>query len=74
VNRSGPILPRESSLDLCRRRTPLLAAVSKASEKRSLTVAEVERWKGAFLAGAKNALRACPEDEEAAKDEQMAKP
>jgi len=33
----------------------------------------VERWKESFLAGAENALRARPKDEEAVKDEQIAK-
>jgi hypothetical protein len=38
-----------------------------------LTVAEVENWRGRFLAGAENALRSRPRDEEAAKDEEIKK-
>jgi hypothetical protein len=36
-------------------------------------VAEVERWQEQFVAAGENALRARPEDEEAAKDEQISR-
>jgi hypothetical protein len=36
-------------------------------------VAEVEDWRDRFLAGAENALRSRPRDEEAAKDEEIKK-
>ena len=38
-----------------------------------MTLAEIERWKEQFFAAGENALRARPKDEEAAKDEQIAK-
>jgi transposase-like protein len=63
-----------------KRRTALVLSIIKgetsaaeAARKHGLTVAEVERWKEAFLAGAENALRSRPKDEEALKDEQIAK-
>jgi hypothetical protein len=36
-------------------------------------MAEIERWKQQFFAAGENALRTRPRDEEAAKDEQIAK-
>lgn len=48
-------------------------STAEAARKHGLTVAEVERWQEAFLAGAENALRARPKHEEAVKDEQIAK-
>ena len=48
-------------------------SVAEAARKHSLTVAEIERWKEQFFAAGENALRARPKDEEAAKDEQIAK-
>ena len=47
-------------------------STAEAARKHGLTVAEVERWKEAFLAGAENALRSRPRDEDALKDEQIA--
>ena len=41
--------------------------IAEAARTHGLTVAEVERWKERFLAGAENALRSHPRDEE--KDE-----
>ncbi len=43
----------------------------EVARKHGLTVAQVEEWQEAFLAGAENALRARPRDEDAAKDEQI---
>jgi len=40
-------------------------SVAEAARTHGLTVAEVERWKEKFLAGAENALRSQPRDEEA---------
>src|SRR5450756_892939 len=48
-------------------------SVAEAARKHDLTVAEIERWREQFLAGGENALRARPKDEEALKDEQIAK-
>jgi transposase-like protein len=48
-------------------------STAEAARKHGLTVAEIERWREAFLAGAENALRARPKDEEALKEEQIAK-
>ena len=42
---------------------------AEAARTHGLTVAEVERWKERFLAGAENALRSRPRDEEEQKDE-----
>ena len=46
-------------------------SIAEAARTNALTVAEIERWKEAFLAGAENALRTRPRDEEAAKDEHI---
>ena len=43
--------------------------IAEAARTHGLTVAEVERWKERFLAGAENALRSRPRDEEEQKDE-----
>jgi len=40
-------------------------SVAEAARKHGLTVAEVEDWRERFLAGAENALRSRPLDEEA---------
>ena len=45
----------------------------EAARTHGLTVAEVEDWKGKFLAAAENALRSRPKDDEALKDEQIKK-
>lgn len=44
---------------------------TEAARKHGLTVAEVDRWKEAFLAGAENALRSRPRDEDAQRQEQV---
>jgi len=44
---------------------------AEAARKHGLTVAEVEDWKERFLAGAENALRSKPLDEEAQKDHEI---
>ena len=62
-----------------RRTAPVLQVVrgetsaQEAARKHGLTVAEVEDWRDRFLAGAENALRSRPRDEEAAKDEEIKK-
>jgi transposase-like protein len=48
-------------------------SAAEAARKHGLTVAEIERWSEQFFAGGENALRVRPKDEEAAKDEQIAK-
>jgi Protein of unknown function (DUF1153). len=48
-------------------------SAAEAARKHGLTIAEIERWKEQFFAAGENALRARPRDEEAAKDEQIAK-
>jgi transposase-like protein len=48
-------------------------SAAEAARKHGLTVAEIERWREQFFAAGENALRARPKDEEAAKDEQIAK-
>jgi transposase-like protein len=48
-------------------------SVAEAARKHGLTVAEIEDWQERFSAGAENALRARPKDEEALKDEQIKK-
>lgn len=48
-------------------------SAAEAARKHGLTIAEIERWKEQFFAAGENALRARPKDEEAAKDEQIAK-
>ena len=44
---------------------------AEAARKHGLTVAEVEDWKERFLAGAENALRSKPLDEEALKEAEI---
>lgn len=46
-------------------------SVVEAARKHGLTVAEVEAWRERFLAGAENALRSRPRDDEALKDAQI---
>ncbi len=43
-------------------------SVAEAARKHALTVAEIEAWKQRFLAGAENALRSRPLDDEGQKD------
>ena len=43
-------------------------SVAEAARTHGLTIVEVERWKERFLAGAENALRSRPRDEEAQKE------
>ena len=64
-----------------KRRAALVVSILKgetsavaAARNQGLTVAEVEEWRDRFLLGAEHALRACPKDEEALKDEQIKKP
>lgn len=61
-----------------KRRTALVLQIVKgetsaqeAARKHGLTVAEVEDWKERFLAGAENALRSRPRDDEALKEEEI---
>ena len=49
-------------------------SVAEAARKHGLTVAEIEDWQERFAAGAENALRARPKDDEALKDGQRAFP
>ena len=46
-------------------------SVAEAAWLHGLTVAEIEDWREKFLAGAENALRTRPKDEDAVKDEQI---
>jgi transposase-like protein len=46
-------------------------SAQEAARKHGLTVAEVEDWREKFLAGAENALRSKPRDEEAVKEEEI---
>ena len=48
-------------------------SAAEAARKHGLTIAEIERWKEQFFAAGENALRARPKDEEAVKDEQIAR-
>ena len=48
-------------------------SVAEAARKHALTVAEIEDWRDRFLAGAENALRSRPKDDEALKEEQIKK-
>ena len=48
-------------------------SAAEAARKHGLTIAEIERWKEQFFAAGENALRARPKDEDAAKDEQIAR-
>lgn len=45
--------------------------VAEAARAHSLTVAEIEQWRERFLAGAENALRTRPLDDEALKDQEI---
>lgn len=46
-------------------------SVAEAARKHGLTVAEIEEWRERFLAGAENALRSRPFDEEAQKEREI---
>jgi transposase-like protein len=46
-------------------------SVAEAARKHGLTVAELEDWRERFLAGAENALRSRPADEDAQKDREI---
>ena len=48
-------------------------SVQEAARKHGLKVGEIEDWKEKFPAGAQNALRSKPRDEEGMKDEQLKK-
>ena len=48
-------------------------SVAEAARKHALTVAEIEDWRDRFLAGAENAWRTRPKDEEALREEQIKK-
>lgn len=61
-----------------KRRTALVTQILKgetsaqeAARKHGLTVSEVEDWRDRFLAGAENALRSRPRDDEALKDDEI---
>ncbi len=46
-------------------------SIAEAARRHGLTVAEVEEWRERFLAGAENALRSRPLDDEAQKDREI---
>ncbi len=46
-------------------------SVAEAARKHGLTVAELEDWRERFLAGAENALRSRPADEDGQKDREI---
>ncbi len=46
-------------------------SVAEAARKHGLTVADIEEWKDRFLAGAENALRSRPFDDEGQKDREI---
>ena len=46
-------------------------SVAEAARKHGLTVAELEEWRERFLAGAENALRSRPADEDGQKDREI---
>ena len=48
-------------------------SVAEAARKHALTVGEIEDWRDRFVAGAENALRSRPKEDEALKDEQIKK-
>ena len=61
-----------------KRRTALVMSIVRgetsaqdAARKHGLTIGEIEDWRERFLAGAENALRSRPRDEEAFKDHQI---
>ncbi len=47
------------------------ASVVEAARKHGLTVAELEDWRERFLAGAENALRSRPADDDGQKDREI---
>lgn len=46
-------------------------STAEAARMHGLTIAEIEAWREAFLAGAENALRSRPRDDEAVKDAEI---
>jgi hypothetical protein len=46
-------------------------SAQEAASQHGLTVADIEQWKGRFLAGAENALRSRPLDDEEMKDREI---
>lgn len=46
-------------------------SVAEAARKHGLTVAEIEDWRDCFMAGAENALRSRPLDDEAQKEREI---
>jgi transposase-like protein len=61
-----------------KRRTALVLGIlrgdttaAEAARKYGLTVGEIEEWRDRFLAGAENALRSRPLNEDAQKDHQV---
>ena len=73
-------VPDEVQRWTAKRRLALVLSIQKgetsvveAGRKHGVTVAEIEDWQERFLAGAENALRARPRDEDALKDEQIKK-
>ena len=73
-------IPDEVQRWTAKRRTALVMSIIKgetsmaeAARKHGLTLAEIERWREQFLSAGENALRARPKDEEAIKDERIAK-
>lgn len=63
-----------------KRRTALVLEIlqgkttaAEAARRHGLKVAEIEVWKQKFLAGAENALRSRPRDDEAMKDAEIKK-
>ena len=46
-------------------------SVAEAARTHAVTVAEIEEWKQRFLAGAENALRSRPLDDEGQKDREI---
>lgn len=46
-------------------------SAQEAARQHGLTVAEIEEWKDRFLAGAENALRSKPQDEEALREAEV---
>ena len=71
--------PDQTQRWTAKRRTALVISILRgettakeaARKHSSLTVGEIEDWKDRFLAGAENALRSRPRDEEAQKDEEI---
>jgi transposase-like protein len=70
--------PEEPQRWTARRRAALVTSILKgetsaqeAARKHGLTVAEVEDWREKFLAGAENALRSRPRDDEEQQQEQL---